>query len=357
MLNRRLIRINIMKSLYSNFISKKTSYEIFIEKLKLISGNNYSNDLQLFDKIINNEKLNQEDRENKNFNQISNLIEELKKINNIEKEKLFEVLKFQEKAILYNYCFIINLIIEWKKISKSIFLKMKKFTTNDTEIIDTTNFFENEILVKIESSKYLNELCFKKTLNMSKYHKVFQEWYNEILKKDGGFINYCDNKVSEKEFLNHLITKVILKSKIINEYLSEIDPLWQLTNFIVKNMIIETINHFSSEDNDLDSFEIIKKEEADFFNTLIKGVLDKWDYLLNIFENKIKNWDLNRLFYIDTILIIMSAYEILFCKLPANISINEYIEISKIYSTPKSNKFINGVLDSFNKYLNENTVN
>ncbi|MCP3659628.1 MAG: hypothetical protein GY830_04630 [Bacteroidetes bacterium] len=96
MLNRRLIRINIMKFLYSNFISKKTSYEIFIEKLKLISENNYSNDLQLFNKTINDEKLNKEDKENNNFNEISELAEELKKIDSTDKEKLFNVLESQE---------------------------------------------------------------------------------------------------------------------------------------------------------------------------------------------------------------------------------------------------------------------
>ncbi len=345
-----------MECLYGYFINKQTSYDISIEKIKAFCDNaNLKKHIKLFDELIKDSNIKYDKIDLINSSEVFDQVHIFNKINNEFKEKLLKGLEIQETKLLYNYYFIIYILLKWKKIAESRFIKMNKYKTQDSEILDTSKFFTNEILKNIESSDYLKNIYINQFHKISKNEVLIENSYNEILKKDKIFIEYCSSKeISDLEILNHLVKKIILKLNIFNEHFIEIDSLWNLTNSIIKNLILKTIKNFSTKIEDFKIEEIISIEELSFYKELVIGVIKNWDYFLKIFKTKIENWDLERLFFIDKILIIMAAYEIEFYKTPSKVSINEYIEISKIYSTPKSKKFINGVLDRFSKYLINN---
>lgn len=353
MLTRRIIRVRAMKCLYSYFTNKNTSFDIFINKIKTICPKeNLKEYIDLFDKLIDKSETIQQNQDL--HEDILEIIISFKTNIKLYKKNLLIGLEEQESMILNNYYLGIYILLRWKYIAESRFDKMKKYETPGSSFLDVSNYFQNKILNDIETSDFLKKLSKKVSPKFAKLDSSIDDWYNEILKKDKTFIEYCSFKKkdgSDSKILAYLIKKVILKSSIIKQYFKDIDPMWNLTNSIVKNLLLKTITDYSNNYKDINFqiTQIITQEESNFYKNITEGVVNKWDYILNIFNSKIKNWDLNRLFFIDKILISMAAYEILFYKTPSNVAINEYIEISKIYSTPKSKKFINGVLDNFVK--------
>jgi len=89
-------------------------------------------------------------------------------------------------------------------------------------------------------------------------------------------------------------------------------------------------------------------EDAVFLKDLFFGTMKHFHPFQELLETKLENWEQDRIALVDKILIMMGFYEMLYCPdIPVKVTINEYVDIAKIYSTEKSNKFINGILDAF----------
>jgi N utilization substance protein B len=114
-------------------------------------------------------------------------------------------------------------------------------------------------------------------------------------------------------------------------------------------MVIKTIKAVEPEDKSLNLLAISTNWEEDkaFFNELYEKTLKGDKELEKIVTDKIKNWDIERIAAIDKIILELAICEMInFPSIPVKVTINEYIEISKLYSTPKSKQFINGILDT-----------
>lgn len=100
--------------------------------------------------------------------------------------------------------------------------------------------------------------------------------------------------------------------------------------------------------------EIISKDKEQFAVSLLQTVLDKEDFLLEIIKPKLKNWDPERIALLDMVLMKMGLSEFLYFEtIPPKVTINEYIDLAKEYSTAQSGHFINGILDNIHKELIE----
>ncbi len=98
--------------------------------------------------------------------------------------------------------------------------------------------------------------------------------------------------------------------------------------------------------------EIISKEKYDFAKTLLLSVLEKKEVTMELIKPKLKNWDAERIATLDMILMEMGVCEFLYFEtIPPKVTINEYIDIAKDYSTPQSGQFVNGILDNIHKEL------
>ena len=117
---------------------------------------------------------------------------------------------------------------------------------------------------------------------------------------------------------------------------------------LASNFLYTFSNENSEKELNIDLLNFTK-EKIDLYNKICQGTINKWDFLLEKLKSNSKNWDPNRVFLIDKILIIMASYEMKFLNNPHQIVINEYIDISKIFSSPKSKIFINGILDKIAK--------
>jgi N utilization substance protein B len=99
-------------------------------------------------------------------------------------------------------------------------------------------------------------------------------------------------------------------------------------------------------------------EDAHFLKELFYGTLREYDSFAQILKNKLENWDLERVAFVDRAVIMMGMFEMInFQEIPVKVSLNEYTEIAKLYSTEKSNKFVNGILDAMHlQFVAENRI-
>jgi N utilization substance protein B len=177
-----------------------------------------------------------------------------------------------------------------------------------------------------------------------------KQWYKELIKDpDIEKFNAVKNKSfdDEKNLILHVVKKFIFKNELIKAYLEEQDQNWGENRTIVKSMVSKTVKAIEEEED----FELVSlssnwEEDKTFFKHIFDQTIENDKYYEEIIARKTKNWDIDRIAALDKIILKMALNEMInFPSIPIKVTINEYIEISKNYSTPKSRQFINGILD------------
>jgi N utilization substance protein B len=132
----------------------------------------------------------------------------------------------------------------------------------------------------------------------------------------------------------------------MTEFFEEKDLNWNLNKEVVKSMSTKTFKIEALEDLSLQPLALQWEDDKSFFEDLYEFTLDSDKDLNGWVEAQTKNWESDRLAMTDFILLKMAVAEMIkFPSIPVKVSINEYIELAKNYSTPKSGQFINGILD------------
>tara|TARA_B100000131_G_C18109005_1_gene608980 strand:- start:765 stop:1721 length:957 start_codon:yes stop_codon:yes gene_type:complete len=236
-----------------------------------------------------------------------------------------------------------------KEVSKELILK---------KLSSKYNLSTNQIIKFIKKNKMLNQHFTNHDLDISSINDDIKVWYKSLLKNDE-IIQY--NNLMKSDFENdlkifkYISLNFIFKNEEINKHFLEKDLFWDEDKLIVKSMIKKSLISLNSIK--LDKFAIADLsndllDDKSFAKNLFEGVLDgnkSFDILIG---DNCQNWDLERISTIDRILLKMGIYEFLyFHDIPIKVTINEYIDIAKKYSTPKSKNFINGVLDILSKKM------
>ncbi len=154
---------------------------------------------------------------------------------------------------------------------------------------------------------------------------------------------------AEKDIIKFIFKKIILSLPIVDQAFEEKFLNWAIDKEVLKALIAKTLKNFSSEVpsmNQLASISPNWNEDREFALELLgSSIRYKTDYQALI-GDKTKNWEAERIALIDTLLMRMAICELLhFPSIPVKVTMNEYIDIAKEFSTPKSNTFINGILD------------
>ena len=236
-----------------------------------------------------------------------------------------------------------------KEVSKELILK---------KLSSKYNLSTNQIIKFIKKNKMLNQHFTNHDLDISSINDDIKVWYKSLLKNDE-IIQY--NNLMKSDFENdlkiftYICLNFIFKNEEINKHFLEKDLFWDEDKLIVKSMIKKSLISLNSIK--LDKFAIADlsndlSDDKSFANNLFKGVLDGNKTFDILISENCQNWDLERISTIDRILLKMGIYEFLyFHDIPIKVTINEYIDIAKKYSTPKSKNFINGVLDILSKKM------
>ncbi|MCZ4222197.1 transcription antitermination factor NusB [Pedobacter rhodius] len=154
---------------------------------------------------------------------------------------------------------------------------------------------------------------------------------------------------SSKDIIKYIFRKIILKNQGIIQVFEEKFINWQVDHEVMKGMVAKTLKNFTSDDpfkNKLTEISADWIEDSKFVQDLFVHTLQNDAKYQDMIAERTKNWESERIALMDTILMKMAICELLnFPSIPVKVTINEYLELSKDYSTPKSNSFINGILD------------
>ena len=259
-----------------------------------------------------------------------------------EKELFFSLSKAYD---LYNYLLLLMVEVT-KQANKRLNAAKNKLVPTKEELFPNTKFVENRFIAQLEVNKQL--------LEFSNNQK--KTWENEA------------------DFVKTLCDK-ILESDIYKEYMAsetssyeEDRELWRklykniIFNNIELDQVLEDQSLYWNDDKEIvDTFvlpEFKDEEDQDFARRLFRRTILNADYYRHLISENTKNWDLDRVAFMDVVIMQIALAEILsFPNIPVSVSLNEYVEIAKLYSTPKSGGFINGTLDGIvNSLKKENKL-
>jgi N utilization substance protein B len=215
-----------------------------------------------------------------------------------------------------------------------------------------TKLSGNEFLWKILESE-----SFKKAVTDDKpgliadsNHQIKKLYQN--LTETTEYQNYISlqsrEKKSEKEIITFIFTHLMLPDESFTSQIEEHFTNWDDDAEMMNQLILNYLQKPATYNLQ----EIVSKEKWEFAKSLLTTTLEKRDYALELIKPKLKNWDAERIALLDMILMEMGVCELLFFEtIPTKVTINEYIDLAKAYSTPQSGQFVNGILDNIHKDL------
>jgi N utilization substance protein B len=158
----------------------------------------------------------------------------------------------------------------------------------------------------------------------------------------------------QKVIIKHIARKLILGKGPISGYFEEEDLRWSEDQDIVKSLVDKTIKTCTGDSRtiELQKLSMDWEDDREFMGGMFSGTIGLEDQYKQLIAANTKNWEVDRLPLTDRIILEMAITELItFSHIPVKVSINEYIELAKNYSTPKSRQFVNGILDVIAKEL------
>jgi transcription antitermination protein NusB len=281
-------------------------------------------------------------------------------INTIEKDLLFSINKTYD---LYHYLFI--LIIELSNFAeKRIEIAQNKKLPSIEDLNPNRKFLENQLIHQIRINNQLLRYVEKNKLNWVNYPELIKNLYQKLIGSKA-YIEYMSSEntdyQNDKSFIIKVYKNTIASFEPLYQTLEEQSIFWNDEIEFVIGSIIKTIKKFEQEDHEDATLMPLYKSDDDleFTKKLFRKVILNQQEYTEYIKMFSKNWDFDRIAFMDILLLEMAICEsIEFVNIPVKVTINEYIELSKYYSTQKSNLFINGVLDKVVNYLKKtNKIN
>lgn len=257
--------------------------------------------------------------------------------------------------------FIVSILYTFRTaqyVEKDAVQRSSKYLPTAEDLNVNTKIAGNEFMWTVLSNNTFGEKV--KAAKLEQY--VDEEWIKKLylqLVQETEYKKYITAKeretAREKAILQLIWEKLIWENESLQEHFSEELPGWEDDKEMAK-MLMENFFKSSSKINFLN---LISGEKKEYAHELMYTVLDKEEYCMTLIQPKLINWDAERVALIDLLLLRMGVCELLFFPtIPTKVTINEYIEIAKLYSTPQSGQFVNGVLDNILKDLvKENLIN
>jgi len=236
-------------------------------------------------------------------------------------------------------------------------LESKHIKSNE-DINYSLNLANNPIVVALK-----NDANFEHRIEREKQQYIVKEadlktLYNDLVKKQKyeAYINVNADTLDfdqHKKMLIYVFNKLLLKSALFKSYLEDLFLNWFDDRESVYKNMNDTIRNLNDDPVTFSSvFQPINKDSLLFAESLLVKTLRNQDDYEKAIEPFLKNWDLERVTAIDIMILKLAICEFCeFSEIPLKVTINEYIEISKLYSTPKSKDFVNGILDKLMKTL------
>ncbi len=272
-----------------------------------------------------------------------------------EKELHFNI----EKAFeLYNYLLLLVIDVVLYSESRIEIARNKRIPTQE-DLHPNTRFIDNGLVHQLRNNEQLLRFVDQHKLNWANHPELVKEIYARMMESEA-YASYMSAGESgyaeDKKMVTHLYTHVIFPSELLSSILEEQSIYWNDDLEFITSMIVKTIKKFKEEDGpEKRLMELYKNEEdREYVIKLFRQTILHRDEYVEYVKQNTRNWDLERIAFMDILIMQMAIAELVaFPSIPTKVTLNEYLEISKYYSTSKSNVFINGVLDKVVVQLKE----
>lgn len=365
MLNRRSLRIKVMQSLFALQQSKEATYELCLEQIKDAFAPDL-NSMEVQDKAFLNQQRKVATR------QFEDAFREGREKVEHEDAKVAgaanAALRYYADQVRKDTRFFLNnLVSEIEKIydhyigTLSLATAFAEMAEADKKV-SHKNFVSNAWIKALRKSERLRKDALRLGRHWQDHPDEIRHWFRDVVRQDNEYLDYLDRKnptyEDQRKFVNHLFRKVILGKTVIGDFYEEEVLRWAEDRDIVKALVEKTVKSYDPEvDGEISLHELSLnwEDDRDFIETLYRRSTSLEPHHLELIANNTRNWEVERLPLTDRIILEMAIAELLsFPNIPIKVTINEYIELAKTYSTPKSRTFINGILDVIAKALQEN---
>ena len=274
-----------------------------------------------------------------------------------EKELLFSVGKSYE---LYHLVLLLLLEIS-SYAEKRIEIKRSKHFPTQEEANPNTRFVENPIIVKLRENDSFLRYIDQRHISWANYPELIKHLYNKLIESDEykSYMDSADLKYNEhRDFLYFLIEEILVPDDYLSQILEERSIFWNDDIDFAAGMAAKTLGN-CKEAKTARLFPMFKDEDDRKFliDLFRKSVVNGIEHR-ELIKKYTKNWDFDRIATMDILIMQMAITEAIeFPSIPTKVTLNEYIEIAKYYSTEKSSVFINGILDkTLSTLKNENII-
>ena len=236
--------------------------------------------------------------------------------------------------------------------------RMKKQPTQE-DLHPNTKFVNNKPLRVIIKSKALAKEAANRSLGWGQEQDIVKRLFKSLVASEE-YSTYMDNEERgfqhDRESLNRMFRKHLINDEILQDWIEEQSILWSDDLDLASSIVLKTVKTIAEDSEDLELSEMWKEDGDDkhFLDTLFSKTLAMAGEHDEAIESAASNWDLDRIATMDLILLRMALAEARnFESVPLKVTMNEYIDLAKFYSTEKSGAFVNGVLDKLFKTMRE----
>ncbi len=265
-----------------------------------------------------------------------------------DKELMHSIQKSYE---LYHLLILLILdVIDYAE-SKIEFSKQKKVQT-EADLNPNTRFIDNQLAAQLRNNRDLQKYLLKRSVSWVQYPEIIKNLFISFTESDL-YLTYMKEREQaykyDKKLVERFYSDVVMNYEDLYTNLEEQSIFWIGDVDFVINMIVKTLKKFVADQSGGGPLMPMFKEsdDEDYARTLLRKTIQHEEPYLEMVKASAKNWELERIAFTDSLILQLAISEAIeFSSIPTKVTINEFLEIAKLYSTQKSSKFINGILDN-----------
>lgn len=373
MLSRRHLRIKVLQSLYALQAAREADYQLavdfIVESFKpdlnsmtpqdpvKLEGMRKITTMLLEENYRSGDISKDEDAPAEAIVTAKNALKYYQDLYRKDKQRIARQLTPEVEAIYNSYLLLLQLFIELGSLSQAE--RERQYDDPDSNpLAKLSGFDTNQVVVALTQSTVLQDEFIRRGITWGEHATgLVRKLFREVFRQDEVYRAYCAQKKhsveEDQQLMQHALKEVILKNEEVINFFELNDLYWSENGDLARKMTNKTLKSATEPEGvQLSPLTDDWEEDRYFMEELFEQTVTRNDEYEQLVAEPLKNWDLERLAPMDYLILKMSVSEMVnFPGIPVKVTINEAIEIAKEYSTPKSGKFVNGILDTLSKKL------
>ncbi|WP_229311164.1 transcription antitermination factor NusB [Larkinella soli] len=372
MLNRRLLRIKVMQALYALRQAELSAQQLAVDaiaetfqpdlnsmepqNLQQLEGYRRLATVLFEEGLKEGQPKDEEDTPRKVWKAANDALAFYRNALTKDRQRALQMMLEAVRTLDDSYIRLLTLLIELAHVAR-IDRERPYENLSSRAIARESGLDQNRIVRALEEYEPLRREALRRKINWEEEVPLVRKIYNDVLKQDDTYRTYCEtarhSADEDQELVQYVLRTLLLKHDPAKTWFEENDIAWSENAELVRGMTIKTLKAVQSmEGLKLMDLSDDWEEDQNFLETLYKKSLENDEEYEKLLADQLKNWDVERVALLDRIILKLAVCELLnFPNIPVKVTINEYIELAKLYSTPKSGKFVNGILDSLSEKL------